>query len=57
MIWILIAMSSGYYNQGSLSSVEFNNQASCIAARQEMKAQKWDSVSEFICVQKGESAK
>lgn len=37
-IWILIAMSTGGYNTGTVTAIEFNNQQACIQAREIMKA-------------------
>lgn len=36
-IWILIAMSYGVYNEGTVTAIEFNNQQACIQAREVMK--------------------
>lgn len=52
MVWILIAMSTGYYNAGTISSVEFYSQEKCVEARLEMQKQKWDDRVQFICVKK-----
>lgn len=51
MIWILIAMSTGGYNYGTISGIEFNSQKACIEARQVMKINGLDVKT--ICVKKG----
>ena len=52
MIWILIAMSTGGYNYGTISGIEFNNQRACIEAREVMKNNGLDVKT--ICIKKGE---
>ena len=36
-IWLLIAISSGSYNRGNVSSVEFADRQACIVAREQIK--------------------
>lgn len=51
-VWLLLVMSGGAYNVGTVTSVEFSNRESCISARAAMKEQGWHKYSEFICVPK-----
>ena len=53
MIWLLISMSAGGYNTGTVTAIEFNNQKACIYARDEMKRNDMKNPS-TICVPKGE---
>lgn len=50
-IWILIAMSTGGYNHGTVTAIEFNNQQACIQAREVMK-QNGLSNADTVCVSK-----
>lgn len=55
MIWILLSLSTGYYNSGNISGVEFNSQGDCIAASEEVRKLDKGNVV-VICVKKGEAA-
>lgn len=50
MTWILLAMSLGYYNAGTLSSVEFNTREACLVARKEISK---NGETATACVPKG----
>jgi predicted O-methyltransferase YrrM len=50
-IWILIAMSTGGYNTGTITAVEFNSQQACIQAREVMK-QNGLTIASTVCVPK-----
>ncbi|EDX7999682.1 hypothetical protein CHP16_001460 [Salmonella enterica subsp. enterica serovar Sandiego] len=55
MIWILLSLSTGYYNSGNISGVEFNSHGACIEAREEVR--KHDRMNVVVmCVKKGEEA-
>lgn len=51
MTWILLAVSLGAYNQGTVSYVEFNSQRACIVAREQIK--EFTSNVGTACVPKG----
>jgi hypothetical protein len=54
MIWLLIVVSTGYYNGGTTTGIEFNSQTACIAAREEMKKVVGSEYStKTLCVKKG----
>ncbi|QIK14876.1 hypothetical protein G7090_16455 [Leclercia sp. 29361] len=56
MIWILLSLSTGYYNSGNISGIEFNTQENCIEAMEQVKKQ--DKVNAaLMCVKKGKAAK
>ncbi|ELP9742194.1 hypothetical protein R2C28_004482 [Salmonella enterica] len=50
-IWVLIAMSTGGYNAGTITAVEFNGQQACIQAREVMK-QNGLTAADTVCVPK-----
>ena len=50
-IWLLIAISSGSYNRGNVTSVEFADQRACIVAREQIKQVEQDSLA-TLCVPK-----
>lgn len=50
-IWILIAMSTGGYNIGTVTAIEFNNQQACIQAREVMKRNGLSN-ADTVCVPK-----
>ena len=52
MVWILLVMSAGAYNFGTVTAVEFNSQQACIEAQVELKKQGGGSTVS-MCVKKG----
>lgn len=55
MKWILIAMSLGSYNHGTISGIEFESKKACNDARDVMKQRM--KYADTICVPKGEPEK
>lgn len=51
-VWLLLVISNGAYNGGTVTSVEFSNRESCLNARNVMKEQEWNIISKSICVPK-----
>lgn len=50
-VWALIAMSTGGYNFGTVTAIEFNNKQACIQAREIMKQNGLDN-PRTVCVPK-----
>lgn len=51
-VWLLLVMSYGSYNVGTVTSVEFSNREACLNARNVVKEQGWDRNSKSVCVPK-----
>lgn len=55
MVWILVAMSTGLYNFGTISGIEFDDKKACNDARIVMKTEM--KYADTICVPKGSTEK
>lgn len=54
MIWLLIVISTGGYNMGNVTQIEFNSQQDCIAARKELRRLDYGQTESF-CAKKGDA--